>query len=88
MLKSGIFFPDRGDSPSGWRPTVRYVALHRRVLAVARTRITGHWAAYIAPVPGERHDEEAEEVLLSGTKLHEEVARTLFPEWKEIPWAK
>lgn len=55
---------------------------------MARTRITGHWAAYIAPVPGERHDEEAEEVLLSGTKLHEEVARTLFPEWKEIPWAK
>lgn len=66
---------------------VRIRPLSKRVLAVARTRIEGKWAAYIDSVPGHSHEEEMDEVLRSGVKLPIEVAKSLFPEFENIPYA-
>jgi hypothetical protein len=64
---------------------VRPLAQH--VLAVARIKHTdrttgwfGDWSAYIDAVPGVSHKDEWMEVLMSGEKLPEDVARLLFPE--------
>jgi hypothetical protein len=71
-----------------WKPIVRRHALAMCVLAVARTRIEGAWAAYIDAVPGNDHGREAAEVLAHGDKLGESVARILFPEFVELPYAE
>ncbi|KKL62053.1 hypothetical protein LCGC14_2189080 [marine sediment metagenome] len=68
-------------------PTVRIHALANKVLAVAATRIEGTWAAYCDAVPGDKHTAEANAVLANGDKLIEEVARVLFPEFKDTPYA-
>ncbi len=68
-------------------PTIRRVALARCVLAVARTRIEGAWAAYVDAVPGTNHGAEVDPVLSNGAKLREPVARVLFPEFEELPYA-
>ncbi len=71
----------------GWAPTVRRHALSSRVLAVARTRIEGTWAAYCDAVPGHDHDREQGAVLSNGDKLPEEVARVLFPGFEDLPYS-
>ena len=81
-------FPTTPEEARAWKPIVRRVALHRQVLAVARTRIEGAWAAYIAPVPGMNHDDEEDEVLRHGSKLLEDVAIALFPIFQDIPYAR
>ncbi len=68
-------------------PTVRIHALANKVLAVAATRIEGTWAAYCDAVPGDKHTAEANAVLANGDKLMEEVARVLFPMFKDLPYA-
>lgn len=68
-------------------PVVERRPLARRVLAVARTRIEGTWAAYCDAVPGEAHDREQEAVLQHGAKLPETYARTLFPRFDGMPYA-
>lgn len=75
------------DELAGWEPTVRVRTLARRVLAVARTRIEGKWAAYCDAVPGKNHDYEFQDVLDQGVKLPEPWARALFPEFDGIPYA-
>jgi len=67
---------------------LRYHALAHCVLAVACTRIECAWAAYIDAVAGVNHDREMDAVLRHGAKLLEPVARILFPEFTEVPYAK
>lgn len=67
-------------------PTRRYVALARDVLCAAQTRIDGAWCAYVAPVPGSCHADEAQYVADYGTKLRYEVAQAIFPEFANIPY--
>ncbi len=81
------------DSPNDdWKPVIRYRALHRCVLVVARTRIEGAWKAYCKNVPGESHEREAFDEdngpLSDGDNVGEKVARVLFPEFDGIPYAK
>lgn len=59
---------------------IQYVALSRDVLAVAVVdpNFPGEWKAYIGPVPGKCHDEEAHSVHRSGTRLSREVAQAVF----------
>ncbi len=66
---------------------VTWTALATKVLVVAKTRVEGSWAAYVDAVPGQNHREERHEVLREGTKLPEAVARVLFPEFKDLPYA-
>ena len=70
-----------------WKPTVCLHALASKVLVVAKTRVEGTWAAYCDAVPGDNHEAESISVLENGDKLMEEVARVLFPEFKDIPYA-
>ena len=71
-----------------WLPSIHSRALANKVLVVARTRIEGTWAAYCDAVPGNNHDVERHAVLENGDKLLEEVARVLFPMFKDLPYAR
>ncbi len=70
-----------------WTPTIHVHALACKVLVVAQTRIEGTWSAYCDAVPGDKHSAEWPAVLANGDKLMEEVARVLFPEFNELPYA-
>lgn len=80
-------FPKSAAECEGWRPLVRRLALARRVLMVATTRIECAWAAYGDAVAGENHDQEWQAVLAHGAKLSERCARAVFPEFEEVPYA-
>ena len=69
---------------ANWHPATQRQALAMRVLAVANTRVEGSWSAYINAVPGINHEEEMEAVLRHGDKLHEPIARSLFPAFREL----
>ena len=68
---------------------VYHRAIHRRVLVVyvAKTPTEkppsggwpGDWAAYVVPVPGENHRQEAWRWEKDGSKLKEKEARALWP---------
>ncbi len=80
-------FPTTLEEAKKWqRYTARY-ALASKVLTVATTRIDGTWKAYCDAVPGEDHHAEKGEVLRHGDPLREKVARALFPEFEEVPYA-
>jgi hypothetical protein len=82
------FPPPIGEAaPSSWSPIIRKRALAVRVLAVANTRIEGAWCAYVDAVPGINHDHEIEDVRRRGAKLSEDLARVLFSEFQDIPYA-
>jgi hypothetical protein len=59
--------------------TWSYVALDRRVLAVALKGDVNDWACYIGPVNGDSHLREAEDVAHGGSKLNYWIAKGLFP---------
>lgn len=61
--------------------------LASRVICVAHARIEGTWSAYCDAVPGIRHRDEMEEVFRHGSKLRENIARALFPQFDGIPYA-
>lgn len=81
-------FPKSTDEAEVWKPLQRVRALAARVLAVATTRVVCQWAAYCDAVPGQRHEDEWERVLAYGSKLDEGIARALFPEFDEVPYAR
>ena len=81
-------FPETPEEAKDWEAEVRYVALEPTVLVVARTRIEGKWAAYCKSVHGKNHDDEKWEVLIDGSKLVESIARAIFPEFKDVPYAR
>lgn len=80
-------FPENPEQAKNWVPIVHRHELSMVVVAVARTRIEGAWGAYIDAVPGYDHDAEQDKVLSNGTKLREDVARVLFPEFEGVPYA-
>lgn len=84
----GYAFPETPEEASEWEPKVLVRALARKVLVVAQTRIEGAWAAYCDAVPGKNHDYEANAVLREGDKLPEKYARTMFPEFKDLPYGR
>ena len=81
-------FPKSHEEACSFEPYVIHYALTHRVLVVARTRVECAWCAYCGAVPGENHDDEKKEVLRHGTKLHEDIARVLFPRFKDVPYAR
>lgn len=61
-------------------------ALDKNVLAVAVTDNWAsddvcYWAAYIGAVQGKNHNDEWQEVRDNGSKLPEDVASVIFPEF-------
>lgn len=80
-------FPKSAQEAESWQPLRRYRALASRVLVAAQTRIICEWAAYCDAVDGYDHEAEYKAVLDHGNKLPEKVARTLFPEFKDVPYA-
>jgi len=69
------------------RKRVRYLALDKRVLAVAVEGSVGDWTAYIGAVAGKNHAEEYLEVYLHGSKLYQPIAEILFPDFaKTLVW--
>lgn len=79
--------PQASEEKSAWQPTICRHALTSRVLVVARTRIEGVWAAYADAVPGINHDKEWQNVLDMGDKVSEQIARSLFPQFADVPYA-
>lgn len=80
-------FPTTAEEAGVWKPVLAARALAPQVVAVAKTRVEGAWTAYIDAVPGKCHVGEREEVLRTGTKLPENVARALFPLFDKLPYA-
>ncbi len=81
-------FPENHTESTMWKAKVFRSAIHHKILVVGHTRIEGKWSAYVAPVPGRNHDNEWKEVLRTGSKLLEAIARAIFPELSELPYAK
>lgn len=81
-------FPKSVAEAQTWRPIIQRYALGARVLVVAQTRIECMWAAYIGAVPGWNHFYETTDVLISGAKLDVRLARILFPEFDDVPYAQ
>lgn len=80
-------FPKSSEEARAWKPWTDYRALHSQVLVVATTRVEGMWAAYCRSVPGMNHVNESAEVLRTGDKVDEQVARALFPQFEGVPYA-
>ena len=86
--ENGIPFPESVEEAAKWEPTCDYCALARMVLVVAKTRVEGVWSAYCDTVPGQNHDNEYIEVLRTGDKIPEQIARVIFPRFDGIPYAR
>jgi len=68
--------------------TIRYYPIHSKVLIVLVTRAEGTWKAYVTPVPGINHDEEAPLFWeRDGVQLSEAQARVFFPYMEDVPYA-
>ncbi len=65
---------------------IRHTILGKNVIAVAKEGGNNDWAAYIGAVPGINHEAEIEHVMRHGDKLPEDVARVLFPEFRDLTW--
>lgn len=80
-------FPKTRDEAMDFQPLIRYRALSSKVLVVAQTRIETAWCAFVDAVPGENHRDEFKAVASYGAKVDEKLARLLFPEFDEVPYA-
>ena len=65
---------------------IRWRALDTEVIVVAKEGHVGDWAAYIGAVRGRSHDLEWKSVAEHGSKLHESVARILFPSFDDLSY--
>ena len=81
-------FPETPQEAKTWMPMIQVRAIASRVLCVASSRVEGTWAAYCDSVPGANHNCEFREVLRQGCKLQEHVARAVFPQFAEVPYAE
>jgi len=81
-------FPKTEKEAKNWEPYFTYIVIHWKVLVVAKTRIEGKWNAYATPVPGMSHEKEYYLWETEGLKLPEEIARVMFPDFKELPYAR
>jgi hypothetical protein len=80
-------FPKSQEEAREFQAWTMYCALAMCVLVVAKTRVECAWAAYIDAVPGENHKIEQAAVLAHGNKLPERLARAIYPQLKDIPYA-
>lgn len=86
-MKFEDHFPKTSDECRGWKPLIFHAVLDTNVLAVAKTRVEGAWAAYIgAMLPGDE-EYDTQRVLDYGTKLDQKVACAIFPQFDDIPYA-
>lgn len=67
---------------------MRWVRLGHNILAVAVEGAVADWAAYIDAVPGVNHTLEVEHVKTNGDKLPEDVARAIFPAFRDLSWRR
>jgi len=76
--------------PKPYPEQTTYVALACDVVAVAITRQEGKWCAYCKAVRGFSHEDEWQEVLRTGEKLSETIAKAIFPDFAalELPYAR
>lgn len=81
-------FPKSSAEAQSFEPVIMHRALSAKVLVVATTRVECAWCAYVDAVPGMNHREELEPVLRHGAKLEEFIARALFPEFEDVPYAR
>lgn len=65
---------------------VRWKVLDKKVIAVAREGEVEDWAAYIGAVKGDNHEKEWQHVAAYGSKLSQEVAELLFPDFTHLRW--
>jgi len=78
-----------------WTPQIESYELAPQVLVVARTRVEGAWRAYVGCVPSaifeldEVHREIFRKMVLDGgEKVPEALARIMFPQFKDLEYAK
>ena len=65
--------------------TKTIIRLASRVLVVASVNEpVGDWSAYIDAVPGMNHEREWQDVAKIGTKLPQDHAEFLFPQFKHL----
>lgn len=64
----------------------KWRVLDNKVIAVASQGWVGDWAAYIGAVEGRDHEGEWFLVMEYGTKLPQDIAEALFPEFKMLHW--
>ena len=69
-----------------WSAKIARYSLSPNVMVVARTRIEGTWAAYVAAVPGQSLSEDEKLTLDNGTKLSEKIARAIFSTFEEMKY--
>lgn len=81
MTKKAVY-PGSKDELSV-RGDVRIIT--RNILVVA-IRTVGGWKAYIGIVGGVDHNKEWKEVLISGDTVNENLARFLYPEFKDAEY--
>ena len=77
-----------GQGTTSWTPVISRYSFSPNVMAVARTRIEGAWAAYIDAVQGLSFQQDQKHVLDRGTKIPENFARAIFPQFKELPYVQ
>ena len=82
------YFPKSHEEAREFVQHVETRALSSRVLVVAQTRIECAWCAYCDAAPGRYPDQERQKVLDFGDKLSEDFARALFPQFKDVPYAR
>ena len=82
-------FPDQEsrEESQAWRPIIRVVELSPSVIAVARTRIEGAWKAYCDTIKGVDRLANYNAVLDYGCAVSEPIARAMFPEFDDVPYA-
>lgn len=90
---AGFLFPDPHSEDyehacRAWKPEVRWLALHWKVLLVAHTLSIGHWQCHCVPVPGKNHSAEAELWQTEGAPVQESIARAAFPEFSKLPYGR
>ena len=73
---------------SEFEPKIFRQTLAHDIVVVARTRIEGTWKAYIGSTTERRHEDAVPTILMRGAPVHEAMARALFPQFKDLPYAR
>ncbi len=84
----GASFPRSQEEVAGWAPHITFRAISTKVIVVATTRVECAWTAYCDAVPGKSHRREFQRVLSHGSKLDEQTARALFPQFAAVEYAR
>jgi hypothetical protein len=76
------------DIRAAFKPEITVYALSSTALIVCTTRVEGSFKAYAKGVPGMDHRSEAAQVLQWGDDIGEDLARFLFPQYEDLPYAR